>query len=182
MSDRDVRDTGGCDAGRRSTPGQSALRLALCAVLSVGAVQAQDVPAGNVQARLQQMEARIAAQDARIEVLQARVQHQQDQLAAMQGGIGEPDLETLRARGVADVVPGGNAADAMIASASGAAEPQAAQPGPVGRPPEGADRPPEIARIFEQPGVLTPKGRLVVEPSLQFGYSSNDREIGRASW
>src|SRR5690606_17620732 len=144
MSDRDVRDTGGCDAGRRSTPGQSALRLALCAVLSVGAVQAQDVPAGNVQARLQQMEARIAAQDARIEALQARVQHQQDQLAAMQSGIGAPDLEALRARGVADVVPGESELSAAAsASTSGTADTQAAEPGPVGRPPEGADRPPE---------------------------------------
>ena len=36
-------------------------------------------------------------------------------------------------------------------------------------------RPPSIAPIFEQPGVLTPKGTYVVEPSVQFGYSSSNR-------
>lgn len=36
-------------------------------------------------------------------------------------------------------------------------------------------RPPPIAPIFEQPGVLTPKGTYVVEPSIQFGYSSSNR-------
>ena len=37
------------------------------------------------------------------------------------------------------------------------------------------NRPPSVAPIFEQPGVLTPKGQYVVEPSLQFGYSSSNR-------
>ena len=36
-------------------------------------------------------------------------------------------------------------------------------------------RPPEVAPLFEAPGVLTPRGKLIVEPSLQFGYSSSNR-------
>jgi hypothetical protein len=54
---------------------------------------------------------------------------------------------------------------------------QAAQqlPTPVGRAPERDGRPPEVAPIFEQPGVLTPRGAYVLEPSLQFGYSSSNR-------
>ena len=32
-----------------------------------------------------------------------------------------------------------------------------------------------VAPIFEQPGVLTPVGKFVVEPSLQYGYSSSNR-------
>jgi hypothetical protein len=32
-----------------------------------------------------------------------------------------------------------------------------------------------IAPLFEQPGVLTPRGKTVFEPSLQYGYSSNNR-------
>jgi hypothetical protein len=54
---------------------------------------------------------------------------------------------------------------------------QAAQqlPTPVGRAPERDGRPPEVAPIFEQPGVLTPRGTYVLEPSLQFGYSSSNR-------
>ena len=33
----------------------------------------------------------------------------------------------------------------------------------------------QLAQIFEQPGVLTPRGHFVLEPSMQVGYSSNDR-------
>jgi hypothetical protein len=43
----------------------------------------------------------------------------------------------------------------------------------VGRPP--APRAPEVAPIFETPGVLTPRGKLVFEPSVQYGYSSSNR-------
>lgn len=32
-----------------------------------------------------------------------------------------------------------------------------------------------MAPLFEQPGVLTPKGKVVVEPALQFSYSSSNR-------
>lgn len=46
---------------------------------------------------------------------------------------------------------------------------------PVGHAPESDSRPPEVAPIFEQPGVLTPRGKYVLEPSLQYGYSSSNR-------
>jgi hypothetical protein len=52
---------------------------------------------------------------------------------------------------------------------------QTQTPTPVGRAPERDGRPPEIAPIFEQPGVLTPRGKYILEPSLQFGYSSSNR-------
>ena len=32
-----------------------------------------------------------------------------------------------------------------------------------------------VAPIFEQPGILTPVGKVVVEPSFQYGYSSSNR-------
>lgn len=48
---------------------------------------------------------------------------------------------------------------------------------PVGNPPVTSEerRPPEVAAIFDQPGVLTPKGSLTVEPSLQYSHSSTNR-------
>jgi hypothetical protein len=36
-------------------------------------------------------------------------------------------------------------------------------------------KPPEFAPIFEQPGVLTPRGKMVLEPAMQYGYSSSSR-------
>ncbi len=46
---------------------------------------------------------------------------------------------------------------------------------PVGKAPAKDSRPPEVAPLFEQPGVLTQKGKYVLEPALQFGYSSSNR-------
>ncbi|MDK3023585.1 acetate kinase [Cupriavidus taiwanensis] len=46
---------------------------------------------------------------------------------------------------------------------------------PVGRPPESDQRPPEVAPLIDQPGVLTGEGKFVVEPGFQYGYSSNNR-------
>lgn len=47
---------------------------------------------------------------------------------------------------------------------------------PVGQAPVRQDtRPPEIAPLFEAPGVLSPRGRFTLEPSLQYSYSSSDR-------
>ncbi len=53
----------------------------------------------------------------------------------------------------------------------------ASQGGPVGRAPEPGQgaRTPEVAPIFETPGVLTPRNRLIFEPSVQYGYSSSNR-------
>ncbi|RKP56342.1 coiled-coil domain-containing protein [Pararobbsia silviterrae] len=65
------------------------------------------------------------------------------------------------------------------AQQSGAAQGQAPSTAqaqqPVGQAPVRDTRPPQVAPLFEQPGVLTPKGKLVVEPSVQYGYSSSDR-------
>ncbi|WP_374360534.1 acetate kinase [Pseudoduganella danionis] len=36
---------------------------------------------------------------------------------------------------------------------------------------------PAVAPLFEQPGVLTPRGQIIVEPSAQFGYSSSNRVV-----
>jgi hypothetical protein len=54
----------------------------------------------------------------------------------------------------------------------GAADPA---PAPVGPAPQDDARAPAVAPIFESPGVLTPRGHLVVEPSVQYGYSSSNR-------
>ncbi|MEY3253578.1 MAG: hypothetical protein RL227_2551 [Pseudomonadota bacterium] len=51
-----------------------------------------------------------------------------------------------------------------------------AQGGPA---PEGSPREhrgvENVPQIFEQPGVLTPRGGLVIEPSMQYAYSSSNR-------
>jgi hypothetical protein len=62
---------------------------------------------------------------------------------------------------------------------NGSAPPPSPQPinggNAVGRPPEQASKAPQVATIFETPGVLTPRRQLVFEPSVQYGYSSSNR-------
>lgn len=64
---------------------------------------------------------------------------------------------------------------ALLCGAAGQAAAQGAGGKPVGNPPPSDGRPPEVAPIFEQPGVLTARGKMVLEPSYQFGYSSSNR-------
>lgn len=67
-------------------------------------------------------------------------------------------------------------AGAPLAAAGAAAEPPTAAPAAaVGKPPATNGRPPEVAPLFEQPGVLTPNGKFVFEPAVQFGYASSNR-------
>ncbi|TAM28312.1 MAG: acetate kinase [Paraburkholderia sp.] len=49
------------------------------------------------------------------------------------------------------------------------------QNAPVGQAPVVDTRPPAVAPIFEQPGVLTPRHKFVVEPYFQFAYSSENQ-------
>lgn len=82
-------------------------------------------------------------------------------------------LDLLRGAGAAAVADTGQQMD------NGGAPPPSPQPAnggnTVGRPPSEASRAPQVAPIFESPGVLTPRGKLVFEPSLQYGYSSSNR-------
>ena len=79
-------------------------------------------------------------------------------------GEAPPPLDLLRGTGGQAAVAGSNPAAG-----------QTSQSGPVGRAPEQSTRAPEVAPIFESPGVLTPRGRVVFEPSIQYGYSSSNR-------
>ena len=123
--------------------------------------------------------------DARISALEARIEEQAKQIDDLRNyvrgqradwedpaGVESWRLEELRARGA----PGALLPAAPSVAAAGTVQ-QAREdgPAPVGQAPEESTRPPEVAQIFDQPGVLTPRGSLVLEPSLQTGYYANDR-------
>jgi hypothetical protein len=107
-----------------------------------------------------------------LEEQRARVDELERQLRA--SGVAAPSqLENLRGTGPAAVAANGQQMD------NGSAPPPSPQPinggNAVGRPPSEASRAPQVAPIFESPGVLTPRGKLVFEPSIQYGYSSSNR-------
>jgi hypothetical protein len=93
-----------------------------------------------------------------VQSLERRVVQQQAALDALRGVVSRDRLALQRGTGTV-AVPAGTQPDNS----------------PVGQAPASEGRPPEVAPIFEQPGVLTQPGQYVLEPSLQYGYSSSNR-------
>lgn len=136
----------------------------MCAALAaLGIARAADPEADPATERLRALERQVNEQSARLDALRRAMAAEEANLANVKRALGQEVLASQRARG--------GAPDTSTAQA--AAEPAAPQP--VGQAPEGADRAPAVAPIFEQPGVLTPKGKKVIEPSLQYSYSSANR-------
>ncbi len=116
--------------------------------LAAGGAHAEAVPdnLSNVAIRVENLERQVTQQQALIDELRRIASW--NTLAA-QRGTGKP-------------------ADGTVVA-------QAPAPKPVGQAPATEGRPPEVAPLFEQPGVLTQPGQYVLEPSLQYGYSSSNR-------
>ncbi|HRN61489.1 MAG TPA: acetate kinase [Luteimonas sp.] len=184
----ELRLMGGAGSAPRSAMMAWPLLAGCSLLLSSGVAWAQEADG----ARLQRLEAQLAEQDRQIGALQQVVERQQHALDDLSRELRMSRLDDLRARGgesalatlplavgqgmaalAPNVVDPAETDGMPLAQASRTADGGAMQQ--VGRPPEAAERPPEIAQIFDQPGVLTPRGRFVLEPSMQFGYSSNDR-------
>ena len=122
--------------------------------------------------RLDAMRSQIAAQMEQLESMRRTLAAQEAQYRELRQAVGLDVLDRQRA---GNIRAAGSSATAlpMPADAVVAAGPEDTQP--VGQAPQRDSRPPEVAPIFDQPGVLTPPGKLIVEPSYQFGYSSADR-------
>jgi len=122
--------------------------------------------------RLDAMRSQIAAQMEQLESMKRTLAAQEAQYRELRQAVGLDVLDRQRA---GNIRAAGSSATAlpMPADAVAAAGPEDTQP--VGQAPQRDSRPPEVAPIFDQPGVLTPPGKLIVEPSYQFGYSSADR-------
>jgi hypothetical protein len=152
----------------------TSLALANCVSLAMaGLAQAQGAPAAEPsdQARLEQLERIVAEQKAALGDLREALLQQDRSMSELRRMLAEEQLEDVRGTGLQDTaLPPQPSPVAQLEPAQDAPQQQ-----PVGRAPEEDTRPPEVAQIFEQPGVLTPQGKFVLEPSLQFGYSANDR-------
>lgn len=137
------------------------------------------------QPRLDDLQREINAQTQRLEELRRSLAEQERAVASLQHALDEERLAAERGAGVApstvlpvlaqqapaqQVPP-----QAQAQAASQQPQQQQQRQQPVGQAPESATRPPEVAQIFDQPGVLTPAGQFILEPSLQYGYSANDR-------
>lgn len=172
-------------------------RLSLAASISLlcaGTAQAQDAAAD----RMAQLEKLVQAQAAELSSLKQTLDAQSHDIADLREQLHERDLDDIRGEGAqAPSLAGAAAIATGVVSAAGSLDAMSPEPqtvagggdlptnapqvqpqpqsGPVGRAPTEESTRPQLAQIFEQPGVLTPRGKFVLEPSLQMGYSSNDR-------
>ncbi len=181
--------------GRFGTAGVAALLLSASAHAEQFAGSRADLAA-----QLETMKRQLAEQQKLLDTLRRSVGEQQRSIAELRRGVDSEVLAGQRGAGPggADPLPAGQAEPAGAAAANSAGpaaqapaqaqgqgqaqaqaqaqgQGQGQEAGAVGRPPARSSRPPEVAPLFEQPGVLTPKGKYVLEPSLQFGYSSSNR-------
>lgn len=116
------------------------------------------------QSDLTLLRQQVAAQALKLAEQQRQIDESRRQLEALQKQLGIAPAEPAQAVRVAQSSTSGTQVGAPSADR------------PVGQAPVREDtRPPEIAPLFEAPGVLSPRGRLTLEPSLQYSYSSSDR-------
>jgi hypothetical protein len=125
----------------------------------------QPVP-DDLPAQLKIMKQQLEAQRKAVEALTRAVDAQR---ARLDKSAASSDADLAGQRGTGN----GQAQDPL--ASQGPASPPAKPAAAVGRPPKRDSRPPAVAPLFEQPGVLTPHGKIVLEPSAQFGYSSSNR-------
>lgn len=138
-------------------------------LMAAGLAGAGDVaPAGAGD--IEQMKRELGEQRKALEAQQRALEEQENRLAAQKRALQETQrrLEGLQSQLGGPVAP----SPEKTARTESQEAPQT-----VGRAPEKPKNghPPEIAPIFEQPGVLTEHGKFVLEPSLQYSYSSNNR-------
>ena len=146
-----------------SPPRLAHLGAFACALLgAAGSVCAADLPDPGA-ARLEALQREVNEQTARLDALKRAMAQEESSLNEVKRALGLEVLSSQRARGAAP--------DA----AAQTAQADAAAPAPVGQAPDSEKRAPSVAPIFEQPGVLTAKGKAVLEPSLQYSYSSSNR-------
>jgi hypothetical protein len=103
--------------------------------------------------------------------LEQSMAEQQRRIEAMQEKLG-----MIRGAGTGAGTTDSDGGTARMAAAETQTDQKPAQP--VGRPPEKKpteEKYQEIEAIFERQGVLTPRGKFVLEPSFQYSYSSSTR-------
>lgn len=114
--------------------------------------------------------ARSGSADPRVDVLEQQVQSLGRQVEALRQQLAEQGAaQRRRAEGA------GAGPSAAAAQGSADAADEAQRSVRVGQAPAPEPQQPKVAQLFDQPGILTPRGRFVLEPSMQYGYSSSNR-------
>lgn len=138
-------------------------------------------PMLSTDARIEALQRQVSEQGQQLEQLRQQMAQQAEQAARLNAARERAARQALR-----DAPTSGQAtvAGAAVNAPPGPA-PEAAPNRPpsdgtqsvrVGVAPSSAEVPAaNVAQLFDQPGILTPRGKFVFEPSFQYGYSSSNR-------
>src|SRR5665213_27627 len=153
------------------------ITLLACSTLALSGAVAQAQSASpapeSSSAQFESLQQQLSEQGRQIDALKRMTTEQEKKYQALRRALRQQSR---------DAQPGETAqgANAEQATPNAQAEQNPAdtsqQPVQVGIAPSQDSQPPvEVPRLFEQPGILTPKGKFVFEPSLEYSYSSNNR-------
>lgn len=142
------------------------LTILACSAMALTSSFAQSLPAigGEGGVRIEQLQQQLSEQARQIETLRQAVADQEARHRELQRSLGQQPAVTGQVGGLASPAQDTNSASdtSQRSVRVGSAPPQETQP-------------PAVATLFEQPGILTPKGKFVLEPSIQYAYSSSNR-------
>lgn len=138
-------------------------------VLSSAWVHAQTPPPRrDMGQRVQLLERQVAEQGRQIESMRQALQEQTARQQELERSLAQAERQ-------AQVAQEAQASAAPPGAGAAAAGEAAGRPIRVGVAPQEDTQPPAVAPIFEQPGILTQPGHYVLEPSVQYSYSSSNR-------
>ncbi|MDO8717626.1 MAG: acetate kinase [Polaromonas sp.] len=147
--------------------GSRSLGLLACTSLAMAATashaQGAPAPSDDPGVRIERLQQQLTEQNRQIETLRQAVADQEARHRELQRALGQEP------RAVAGRAEGARTPDADSASDT------SQRPVRVGTAPSQETQPPAVAPLFDQPGILTPKGKYSLEPSVQYSYSSSNR-------
>lgn len=147
--------------------GNRSLAILTCTSLAMTAtgIHAQGAPATGDDAgiRIERLQQQLTEQDRQIQTLRQAVADQEARHRELQRALGQESR------------PVAGQAEGARAPTTDSAPDTSQRPVRVGAAPSQENQPPAVAPLFDQPGILTPKGKYLLEPSVQYSYSSSNR-------
>ena len=105
---------------------------------------------------------------ARIERLQQQISEQARQIETLRQAVAEQDARQSELQRALSQEPRPVAGPVAPAPAIPAAPDESQRSVRVGAAPGQENQPPAVAPLFDQPGILTPRGKFALEPSVQY--------------
>jgi hypothetical protein len=140
--------------------------LVLCGSLA----HAQGVPGRKTTPqRVEALEQLVIEQGVQIDSMRQQLREQADRQRELERSLAETERSAQSSAAAAAAAATAPPPPVVTPSDSGG------RPVRVGAAPQEVNQPPTVAPIFDQPGILTQPGRYVLEPSIQYGYSSSNR-------